>query len=120
LASYSAANFTPSVSTPTSVRRERFTIPGMMDNAWPGGFGLLALCVAGRVVAPKPKALAIKGGLLRLLNFGFIQAELPHRLLDKFGLRFRNLILSHEHSDLMFDDDRRRRFYFSSKPVRAH
>ena len=91
-----------------------------MDNAWPGGFRLLAAPVADRAVAPKPKAFAIKGGLLRLLDFGFNQGELPHRLLDKFGLRFRNLILSHEHSDLMLDGDRRRKFYFSAKPVRAH
>jgi hypothetical protein len=92
----------------------------MVDNAWPGGFRLLAVRVAGRAGAPKPKALAIKGGLLRRLDLGFIQGELPHRLIDKFGLRFRNLISSHEHSDLMLDDDRRRKFYFSSKPVREH
>src|SRR5690348_13247038 len=39
---------------------------------------------------------------------------------DKLGLRFLNLILSHQHSDLMLDDERCREFYFSSKPVRAH
>lgn len=76
--------------------------------------------LAARGKAASRKALAIKGGLLRLLDFGFIQGDLPHRPLDKFGFRFRNFILSHEHSDLMLDDDRRRKFYFSSKPVRAH
>jgi hypothetical protein len=31
-----------------------------------------------------------------------------------------DLILSHPHSDLMFDGDSRRKFDFPSEPVRAH
>ena len=50
---------------------------------------------------------------------GFIKERL-HRLFDKLGFRFLKFILSHQHSYLMLDDDRRRKFYFSSIPVRAH
>jgi len=120
LASYSAAAFTPSCFHCNKRSARAFIISGMMDNAWPGGFRLLAVRVAGRAVAPNQKRWRSRATDSGHLDFGFIQGELPHRLLDKFGLRLRNLILSHEHSDLMLDDDRRRKSYFSSKPVRAH
>jgi hypothetical protein len=42
--------------------------------------------------------------------FGLIKGEIPRRLFDKVGFRFLNLILSHQHSDLMLDSDRRRKF----------
>src|SRR6266446_2878845 len=37
-----------------------------------------------------------------------------------FSLCFLGLILGHQHSELMFDGDRRRKFDFSSEPVIAH
>jgi hypothetical protein len=49
-----------------------------------------------------------------------IASSSPRWLVDKFGLCFLNLVLSREHSDLMLDGDRRRKFDFPSKPVRAH
>ena len=49
-----------------------------------------------------------------------IATSSPRGRFDKLGLCFLNLVLSHQHSDLMLEDDRRRKFYFSSKPVRAH
>ncbi|MGB7579281.1 MAG: hypothetical protein WBM16_15405, partial [Pseudolabrys sp.] len=49
-----------------------------------------------------------------------IATSSPRGRFDKLGFCYLNLVLSHQHSDLMLEDDRRRKFYFSSKPMRAH
>jgi hypothetical protein len=45
--------------------------------------------------------------------------QLPVPSVRKVGLCFLIVIMSHQHSDVMFDGDRRQGFDFSSKPVRA-
>ena len=45
--------------------------------------------------------------------------QLPVPPVRKVGLCFLIVIWSHQHSDVMFDGDRRQGFDFSSKPVRA-
>jgi hypothetical protein len=45
--------------------------------------------------------------------------QLPVPPVRKVGLCFLIVILSHQHSDVIFDCDRRQGLDFSSKPVRA-